>query len=74
VAVAWTGASVFLANFASKTSTWIILPLGPVPTTPDKLIFVSWAVFLAKGEAMTLPSYIFYKLSWEKNIILFHKY
>lgn len=48
----------FWVDLASKTSAWIILPLGPVPLMPDKSTFDSWAVFFAKGEAMTLPSKI----------------
>lgn len=52
-----TGAAALTCwGWASKTSAWIILPFGPVPWTFDKLTLVSCAVFLAKGEATTLPS------------------
>ena len=57
VKIGWeTGAAFTCCGWASKTSTWIILPFGPVPWTFDKFTLVSCAVFLAKGEATTLPS------------------
>jgi len=48
-------------DFAAKISAWIILPFGPVPWIPDKLIFFSLANFFANGDAIILPS-LFYKI------------
>jgi len=42
--------------WASRTSAWIILPLGPVPLIPPKSTPFWWAVFLANGEAIILCS------------------